>query len=395
MAITTTDEIKELLSKVSRGVVKMIPYMTVLSGMIIWSYLNNIGRLDLLMDSFSINIGLVSLLISSIILSCSIGVILTLPSAILILHHSIIPDLVKKPFSLPWFGWGLCVLFLIIAFLPGISGMKEMALSPLKLSFVIAILSLAICIMFSLMNDDFIANDFLDKLNNIFRMLVASILLTSSTLSISIPVTFLMKNSSGESIVSLMIALVFMLAFAFLSFLPAIVYYKEVMKKPFKNEVGAIIPLAKKISITAIICIIFTSLLFPNVSTSLISSSLYFTGITDNRNHQFLVSSESYQPEMFPQHIWMTTTKDKIEKGFFIYGLRMFSLGDKSLICPDSVGNLKRIVNRVNYDSLRFSDNNQNSIKLKEMTSICVVMTSEDAQQWDTLFYSEDKDKDK
>lgn len=168
MAITTTDEIKELLSKVSKRVVKMIPYMTVLSGMIIWSYLNSIGRLDLLMDSFSINTGLVSLLICSIILTCSIGVMLILPSAILILHHSIISDQAKKYSSLPWFGWGLSALFLIIAFLPGIPGMEEMALSHLKIYFVIAMLSLAICVMFSLMNHDFIANNIVDKFKNFF-----------------------------------------------------------------------------------------------------------------------------------------------------------------------------------------------------------------------------------
>lgn len=190
-----------------------------------------------------------------------------------------------------------------------------------------------------------------------------------------------------------MIALIFMLAFAFLSFLPAIVYYREVIKKPFDNELGDIIPLAKKISIAVIICITFTSLLFPNLTTTLVNNSLYLTGVADNRNHRFLVSSESYQPEMFPQHTWMTEKKDKIEKGFFIYGVRMFSVGDKSLICPDSVGKLKRIVNGVNYDSFRFSDSNQDAIKLKEMTSVCVVMSSEDAQQWDTLFYSDDKDK--
>ncbi|MHB6870372.1 hypothetical protein ACYCGX_16650, partial [Klebsiella pneumoniae] len=69
MTDNTTEELKEILQKISKKVIKLIPYLTILSGLMVWSYLNNIGRLDLLIDSFSINIGLVSLLISAVVLS--------------------------------------------------------------------------------------------------------------------------------------------------------------------------------------------------------------------------------------------------------------------------------------------------------------------------------------
>ncbi|HBU4209648.1 TPA: hypothetical protein MEH19_001003, partial [Klebsiella pneumoniae] len=88
MTDNTTEELKEIFQKISKKVVKLIPYLTILSGLMVWSYLNNIGRLDLLIDSFSINIGLVSLLISAVVLSLAIAITLILPSSILIFHSS-------------------------------------------------------------------------------------------------------------------------------------------------------------------------------------------------------------------------------------------------------------------------------------------------------------------
>ncbi|HDE1039794.1 TPA: hypothetical protein PCG32_000126 [Klebsiella pneumoniae] len=99
MTDNTTEELKEIFQKISKKVVKLIPYLTILSGLMVWSYLNNIGRLDLLIDSFSINIGLVSLLISAVVLSLAIAITLILPSSgnavnllmtILICSHSIL-----------------------------------------------------------------------------------------------------------------------------------------------------------------------------------------------------------------------------------------------------------------------------------------------------------------
>ncbi|KMG87614.1 hypothetical protein SM61_03586 [Klebsiella pneumoniae] len=45
MTDNTTEELKEIFQKISKKVVKLIPYLTILSGLMVWSYLNNIGRL--------------------------------------------------------------------------------------------------------------------------------------------------------------------------------------------------------------------------------------------------------------------------------------------------------------------------------------------------------------
>ncbi|HBV5644131.1 TPA: hypothetical protein MD159_004279, partial [Klebsiella pneumoniae] len=114
MTDNTTEELKEIFQKISKKVVKLIPYLTILSGLMVWSYLNNIGRLDLLIDSFSINIGLVSLLISAVVLSLAIAITLILPSSILIFHSSMFPNIINKPISIPWLGWGFSTLFLML-----------------------------------------------------------------------------------------------------------------------------------------------------------------------------------------------------------------------------------------------------------------------------------------
>ncbi|TMY98053.1 hypothetical protein EME78_19020 [Klebsiella pneumoniae] len=99
-----------------------------------------------------------------------------------------------------------------------------------------------------------------------------------------------------------------------------------------------------------------------------------------------LIDGEKYKPDMFPQNTWKTSTTDKIGPDFFIYGIRMFSAGNKNLICPDSVGSFKREINGTNYDLITSSDNEDNAKKLKDMTKICVVLDSDNAQQWDTFF---------
>ncbi|MEB1803093.1 hypothetical protein VBR24_25115, partial [Klebsiella pneumoniae] len=78
-------EVKSLLVPLSKIITNLIPYMTIVSGVIIWAYLKNIGRMDLFVDALSLNAGLVSLLFSTLFLSVFISIALVLPSYILIL----------------------------------------------------------------------------------------------------------------------------------------------------------------------------------------------------------------------------------------------------------------------------------------------------------------------
>ena len=79
------EEIKSLLAPLSKIIINLIPYTTIVSGVIIWTYLKNIDRMDLFVDALSLNVGLISLLFSALFLSVFISIALVLPSYILIL----------------------------------------------------------------------------------------------------------------------------------------------------------------------------------------------------------------------------------------------------------------------------------------------------------------------
>ncbi|TPW96746.1 hypothetical protein FKN07_12790, partial [Proteus mirabilis] len=82
------------------------------------------------------------------------------------------------------------------------------------------LLSLAGAIIISILNNNF-------KLKTILVTLFDSIIISLSTLSFSIPFVFLLRDISGEKTISLLIVLLLMFAFTFLSLLPAIIFYNE------------------------------------------------------------------------------------------------------------------------------------------------------------------------
>ncbi|MER1800279.1 hypothetical protein KDA03_15360 [Proteus mirabilis] len=92
---------------------------------------------------------------------------------------------------------------------------------------------------------------------------------------------------------------------------------------------------------------------------------------------------------MFPTHLWNTSTHKEIKKDFFIYGIRLFSTGSNNLICPSKIGEMRSETKKTNYDLIISSGNNNKIKELKNMTSLCVVMLSEDAKQWDNFFEKE------
>ena len=90
-------------------------------------------------------------------------------------------------------------------------------------------------IIIAFCNGDFKNKGIFKIAQNVGKALIETFTTVFATLSITIPITFLLKNSTGEKTASLLIALAFMIAFALSSFFPAIIYYRE-MKNTSKNE---------------------------------------------------------------------------------------------------------------------------------------------------------------
>ncbi|QWR83564.1 hypothetical protein G4U61_02700 [Cronobacter sakazakii] len=125
---TESDKLKSLAKRVGKYFVALLPYSTLLSGAIIWSYLTSIGRLDLLMGAFSFNIGLVSLLISAAVFSLATALTLVLPSAILLAHREINPGDPERYFNkgLPWICFSVSFFYLTLVFLPHTTLVKKL-----------------------------------------------------------------------------------------------------------------------------------------------------------------------------------------------------------------------------------------------------------------------------
>ncbi|HGN1327926.1 TPA: hypothetical protein ACKRF0_000881 [Proteus mirabilis] len=368
--------LKIICYKAINIILKLIPCTIIISGLIIWFYLNSIDRLDLLIDSFSIYSALLSLLVFSAILSFLIALILILPSSILILYRSNFQNKIGTRVHIPIVSLIVNVILLTLL-LSNLYQSNNETLSSNLYIIISILLSLAGAIIISIFNNNF-------KLKTILVTLFDSIIISLSTLSFSIPFVFLLRDISGEKTISLLIVLLLMFAFTFLSLLPAIIFYNE-KESQDKN----ILSIIKKTLIGIITAITFTFLLFPSLAIQVINISLYSIGFIDNKNHYFLINGTKYQPNMFPTHLWNTSTHKEIKKDFFIYGIRLFSTGSNNLICPSKIGEMRSETKKTNYDLIISSGNNNKIKELKNMTSLCVVMLSEDAKQWDNFFEKE------
>ncbi|MCF0028218.1 hypothetical protein LZ670_29935, partial [Klebsiella michiganensis] len=150
MSNNKLEEIKSLLAPLSKIIINLIPYTTIVSGVIIWTYLKNIDRMDLFVDALSLNAGLISLLFSALFLSVFISIALVLPSYILILfkinNNTNDSDLTS---ATPVFSLLLSIAFLCLVFLP-YTGFVERWLNGKKLSIeeIIFIIFIAIVIIY-------------------------------------------------------------------------------------------------------------------------------------------------------------------------------------------------------------------------------------------------------
>ncbi len=115
------EDVKNMLSAMGERVAKLIPYVVLLSGVVVWSYLNSIGRVDIFPDILSFNAGLMSILVSVMIFALAISITLIVPSSILIVIKSTYEKnsrAVSVLSKLPAACLCLSILYLTMVFIP-------------------------------------------------------------------------------------------------------------------------------------------------------------------------------------------------------------------------------------------------------------------------------------
>ncbi|EOC0109821.1 hypothetical protein ACI0Y3_000877 [Cronobacter sakazakii] len=389
---TESDKLKLLAKRVGKYFVALLPYSTLLSGAIIWSYLTSIGRLDLLMGAFSFNIGLVSLLISAAVFSLATALTLVLPSAILLAHREINPGDPERYFNkgLPWICFSVSFFYLTLVFLPHTTLVKKLTgdyvFSVEKILLITALFATLLVICF---NFGFLLRPLKPgKWQRVWLVLMWAGVLIANTffillpgLSISIPAGFLIHSSRGEGSWAVVFAWVFISLFSLLAFLPAIVHYSQ--KSDAQNNSGAI----KNFFVTAFIAVVFIVLLFPTLWSTLVFGSLVSIGLVDTQPHYYRVDDEKFSPALFPQTVWQTQEMPgRDEKAFFIRGVNLFSTGSVNLICPAYIVKLRAQATARDYANF-IPGNNEASVRyFRQMMKGCVVFETGEIRRWDTLF---------
>ncbi|EOT1257129.1 hypothetical protein ACNKCT_001846 [Cronobacter sakazakii] len=389
---TESDKLKLLAKRVGKYFVALLPYSTLLSGAIIWSYLTSIGRLDLLMGAFSFNIGLVSLLISAAVFSLATALTLVLPSAILLAHREINPGDPERYFNkgLPWICFSVSFFYLTLVFLPHTTLVKKLTgdyvFSVEKILLITALFATLLVICF---NFGFLLRPLKPgKWQRVWLVLMWTGVLIANTffillpgLSISIPAGFLIHSSRGEGSWAVVFAWVFISLFSLLAFLPAIVHYSQ--KSDAQNNSGAI----QNFFVTAFIAVVFIVLLFPTLWSTLVFGSLVSIGLVDTQPHYYRVDDEKFSPALFPQTVWQTQEMPgRDEKAFFIRGVNLFSTGSINLICPAYIVKLRAQATARDYANF-IPGNNEASVRyFRQMMKGCVAFETGEIRRWDTLF---------
>jgi len=381
-------QLKTLAKKIGKYFVALLPYSTILSGVIIWSYLSSVGRVDLLMGAFSFNIGLISLLISAAVFSLIISVTLVLPSAILLAHSAVNTD---RPADasikyLPWVCFVISVFFLGLIFLPFTTLFKWLPANLwaiFGLTILFAFAAILVCnVNFIQQNAGPATRKGWFKSGKGFGLLcVNTFFVLLPGLLITIPAGFLIHSSRGEGSWAVVFAWVFISLFSLLAFLPAIVHYSQ--KSDAQNNSRAI----KNFFVTAFIAVVFIVLLFPTLWSTLVFGSLVSIGLVDPQPHYYRVDDEKFSPALFPQAVWQTQEMPgRDEKAFFIRGVNLFSTGSVDLICPAYIVKLRAQATARDYANF-IPGNNEASVRyFRQMMKGCVAFETGEIRRWDTLF---------
>ena len=384
------EDVKNMLSATGKRVAKLIPYVVLLSGVVVWSYLNSIGRVDIFPDILSFNAGLMSILVSVMVFALAISLTLIVPSFILIVIKSTYEKnsrAVSVLSKLPAACLCLSILYLAMVFIPFIPEVAKVTkgYEPGIVLIVSIILFLSFCFVFLTLMRNFKWNKDDGVISNIGvfigHTLVNLFGTFSATLSISIPISFLMQSSKGESTTAVIFALLFMIAFSFLTFFPSIIYFTS-MERTKCSIVSAI----HQISLAIVGVVLVTFLFFPNVSTIFIYSSLNAIGLVSKTPHFYLINGEKYKPAMFHKTSWDTQVLSDMGEHFYIKGVSVFSVESKNLICPMAVVKIRDETYERDYVSFVPFADSKKIAELKKITKDCLILDDVDIQQWDTLF---------
>ncbi|MGG6175597.1 hypothetical protein ACQV2C_19330 [Pantoea allii] len=377
---------------------KISPIYMVLSVIIVWGYLGHFSRLDLLVGAIENKTNLFSIFFSFIFISLFMSFAFILPSFNLILFSSFVKDsYITSTKKMPFITFITIVVMLASVFIfssdvfssfvkkysyiDEVFSYLDEPLRSLLLSFIASIVSVVAIAK--------VKNSHKNRFSGPARIIKisASIIITSiicffSSISISISISLVLMSIDGHTFFGYVYAFFFLSAYSFLSLFPAMVFYSR--NYSFNNDGVFSYKIMKETSLAIMGSLLFIVCIWPNGFLFIGSTALSAIGVLDKRVHYYHITSEKYYRELFPVTIWGTKYLEG-RRDFFIKAVNVFSFNGNNLICPVYVENLRKKTLVSSFDNFPPQKDKYLNNQFKTMAKGCVVLTSDEFKQWDTI----------
>ncbi|MCY9848409.1 hypothetical protein R0L47_21160 [Pectobacterium polonicum] len=385
---------------------KISPIYILSSIVIVWGYLGHFSRLDLLIGAIESKTTLISIFGSFLFMSVLMSFIFVLPSVNLILFSSFVKEsYISSTKYMPYITLMMIISMLISIFILSSDLFASFAKENIYLetalfyisepfrSLLISFIPPILFMVFTCKVKNTHANireGFSKLIRVACSIVVTSFICFLSSISITLSISLLLMNMDGHTFSGFLYALFFLSFYSILSLFPAMIFYSRNFS--FGNNDLFNIKVAKETIFSVLASLFLIFFFWPNGFLFISSNTLSVIGILDKRTHYYHVTSDKYYKELFPNSIWDTQSlKDRSD--FFIKAVNMFSLDGKNLICPEYVENLRRKTLISSFDHFPPKQDKNLTENFKSMAKGCVVLSSDEFKQWDTIINAEGKFK--
>ncbi|NMP27453.1 hypothetical protein GW590_11305 [Rahnella sp. SAP-1] len=376
--------------KLSKATLSLLPLSLIFGCFILWSYLNDIGRIDLLPSVIDSKGTFIALIISFFTLSVGLLIILCLPSMMLCQmcfltwnnEFSRVINLSRIPFiscSTSILYIASIIIFSLISEIPYYIKDYISIITPLLLLPITFIVVHFFSKKRKKIHIYYKKGKEIRNKKFIKEKIIISFFSFSSGMTITIPLLLILNISTLNSNAGLIVFCVISIILVFISFSPAIVFFGAGgFKTNIKDSVIYFI-----MSALTVFIIIMSSL--PNFSSLVVRSALKNIGVIESESHIYSLKKQHYTHDMFPTSVW-THINSASDEYLFITGTVIFSLGDNVLICPTFVTDAQNKYRKYNLDNL-FSHNETDFEKkhLKQIIKSCALINRSDITRWDGI----------
>ncbi|RYJ12422.1 hypothetical protein C5Y41_23395 [Rahnella variigena] len=356
--------------------------------LIIWFYLNYLGRLEIFLDAISFPTLLLVIFFFFLFSFLLFSIFIFIGSLLLVavvsqykdnlLPHEKIKNKIVKVCFLNSISTNALIFLSLAVFYDEKSNTLLFFSVALTLSFLTSYLISYVFLMHKkhhVYGGINLNEEYLGKFTN---KLITPIILMTPAMLLLIPLIFFIIQSKFSESVNLRGQFITLAFFSFLfsvfTLLPGVVFINESKQK---NKIYAAL-----ISLLPLPFLIFIlSIFIPPLPFIMVNATLTWAGVNDWRVHQYSISNTYLPHAMLPSINWDTRRYEEINDRYFISGVNAFSLGAIRLICPPNV-----LDSRGDFNKFSPFDTQENIFLKQDINNRimqCFTIEKENIKQWD------------